>query len=79
MIYTLHLCLIFYEEKNNHPFNDFEELDSIRKQLKTTLQLLRLQTLGQVQKLHSNKRVINQIAKHGIAQKTKQNFIPFIK
>lgn len=68
----------FYMEliKNNHPFNDFEELDSIRKQLKNNASIIEVTDFGAgSKKLHSNKRVINQIAKHGIAQKKQAEFL----
>ncbi len=68
----------FYMEliKNNLPFNDFEELDSIRKQLQNNTSVLEVTDFGAgSKKLHSNKRAINEIAKHGIAQKKQAEFL----
>lgn len=68
----------FYMEliKNNHPFNDFEELNSIRKQLQNNTSIIEITDFGAgSKKLHSNKRTINQIAKYGIAQKKQAEFL----
>lgn len=68
----------FYMEliKNNHPFNDFDELNSIRKQLQKNTSIIEITDFGAgSKKLHSNKRAINQIAKYGIAQKKQAEFL----
>lgn len=68
----------FYMEliKNNHPFNDFDELNIIRKQLQNNTSIIEITDFGAgSRKLKSNKRVINQIAKHGIAQKKQAEFL----
>jgi predicted O-methyltransferase YrrM len=68
----------FYMEliKNKHPFNDFKELNSIRKQLQNNTSIIEITDFGAgSRKLNSNKRAINQIAKHGIAQKKQAEFL----
>jgi predicted O-methyltransferase YrrM len=68
----------FYMEliKNNHPFNDFDELNIIRKQLQNNTSTIEITDFGAgSRKLKSNKRAINQIAKHGIAQKKQAEFL----
>ena len=62
--------------KNEHPFGDFEELNTIRKQLQTNATPIEVTDFGAgSKKLYSNKRPINQIAKHGIAQKKQAEFL----
>jgi len=68
----------FYMEliKNKHPFGDFEELNLIRKKLLTNSNTIEITDFGAgSRKLHSNKRQINQIVKHGIAQKKQAEFL----
>lgn len=68
----------FYMEliKNKHPFSDFENLDKLRKQLLQNTTTLEISDFGAgSKKLNSNKRQINHIAKHGIAQKKQAEFL----
>lgn len=68
----------FYMEliKNKNPFGDFEALNTVRKKLLTNSQTLEITDFGAgSKKLNSNKRAINQIAKHGIAQKKQAEFL----
>jgi predicted O-methyltransferase YrrM len=68
----------FYMEliKNKHPFNDFEELHTIRTQLQNDSTKIDVTDFGAgSRKLNSNKRAINQITKHGIAQKKQAEFL----
>lgn len=68
----------FYMEliENKHPFNDFEELNTIRHQLQNNTSVIEITDLGAgSRKLNSNKRAIKQIAKHGIAQKKQAEFL----
>lgn len=68
----------FYMEliKNKHPFNDFEELNILRKQLHLNATTIEITDFGAgSKKLKSNKRQIKQIAKHGIAQKKQAEFL----
>ena len=68
----------FYMEliKNEHPFGDFEELDAIRKELQKNAIAIDITDFGAgSKKLKSNKRQINDIAKHGIAQKKQAEFL----
>ena len=62
--------------KNKHPFNDFEELNTIRQELQNNISTIEITDFGAgSKKLRSNTRVINQIAKHGIAQKKQAEFL----
>ncbi|MES2762253.1 MAG: class I SAM-dependent methyltransferase [Bacteroidota bacterium] len=68
----------FYMEliRNEHPFGDFEELKDIRKQLLDDPTIIEVTDLGAgSKKIHSNKRSVNQIAKHGIAQQKQAEFL----
>lgn len=68
----------FYMEliKNKLPFGDFEHLDTVRKQLLNNTTIIEITDFGAgSKKLNSNKRQINQIAKHGIAQKKQAEFL----
>lgn len=68
----------FYMEliKNKHPFSNFENLDKLRKQLLQNTTTLEISDFGAgSKKLNSNKRQINHIAKHGIAQKKQAEFL----
>lgn len=68
----------FYMEliKNKHPFNDFEKLHTIRTQLQNDSTTIEVTDFGAgSRKLNSNKRAINQITKHGIAQKKQAEFL----
>lgn len=62
--------------KNQNPYSDFEELESIRKQLLNNPQIIEVTDFGAgSKKINSNKRPVNQIAKHGIAQKKQAEFL----
>jgi predicted O-methyltransferase YrrM len=62
--------------KNEHPFGDFEELNTIRKQLSIDTTIIEVTDLGAgSKKISSNKRSIKQIAKYGIAQKKQAEFL----
>ena len=68
----------FYMEliRNEHPYQDFEELDKLRKKLLADTTLIEVSDFGAgSKKLASNKRSIQQIAKHGIAQKKQAEFL----
>lgn len=68
----------FYNEliKNDYPFQDFFELDKIRKQLLSNNTLLEIEDYGAGSKtLLSSTRLIKDIAKHGIAQKKQAEFL----
>jgi predicted O-methyltransferase YrrM len=68
----------FYMEllKNEHPFGDFESLNKIRKELKSNFTVIEVTDFGAgSKKLHSNKRLVNQIARHGIAQQKQAEFL----
>ena len=68
----------FYMEliKNNYPFGDFDALNSVRKKLLANTEILEITDFGAgSKKLGSNKRAVNQIAKHGIAQKKQAEFL----
>lgn len=68
----------FYMEliKNENPFNDFEDLNALRKQLQSNATTIEITDFGAgSKKLNSNKRQIKQIAKHGIAQKKQAEFL----
>jgi predicted O-methyltransferase YrrM len=68
----------FYMEliDNKNPFNDFEELHTIRTQLQKNTTKIEVTDFGAgSRKLNSNKRAINQIVKHGIAQKKQAEFL----
>ena len=71
-LYNFHMELI----KNQYPYADFEELNSIRKQLQNNTSVIEIKDFGAgSKKLNSTKRSINQIAKHGIAQKKQAEFL----
>ena len=62
----------FYTEliKNENPYGDFERLDELRQELLINNTVLEITDFGAgSKKLSSNQRSIQQIAKHGIAQK----------
>jgi predicted O-methyltransferase YrrM len=66
--------------KNENPFSDFEELNTIRKQLQSNTTTIEITDFGAGSKKLSrygatNKRQINKIAKHGIAQKKQAEFL----
>jgi len=68
----------FYMEliNNKFPFGDFAELDNIRKQLLANNTTIEITDFGAgSRKLNSNARQINQIVKHGIAQKKQAEFL----
>lgn len=68
----------FYMEliKNENPFSDFEELNTLRKQLQSNTTTIEITDFGAgSKKLNSNKRQINQITKYGIAQKKQAEFL----
>ena len=68
----------FYMEliRNKYPFGDFEELDKIRKELKTNTTTIEVTDFGAgSKKMTSNRRKISDIAKHGIAQKKQAEFL----
>jgi len=62
--------------KNEHPFEDFERLNEIRKQFLSNSTSIQITDFGAgSKKLNSNNRSIQQIAKHGIAQKKQAEFL----
>lgn len=68
----------FYMEliKNEHPFGDFDTLNTIRKQLQKKSTVIEITDFGAgSKKLHSNERAVSQIAKHGIAQQKQAEFL----
>lgn len=68
----------FYMEliKNEHPFGDFEELNTVRKELQKNSTAIEITDFGAgSKKLKSNKRPVNDITKHGIAQKKQAEFL----
>ncbi|MES2514619.1 MAG: class I SAM-dependent methyltransferase [Bacteroidota bacterium] len=68
----------FYMEliKNENPFGDFEELNTVRKKLLSNPTMIEVTDLGAgSKKLNSSKRPIAKIAKHGIAQKKQAEFL----
>ncbi|MBI3520584.1 MAG: class I SAM-dependent methyltransferase [Bacteroidetes bacterium] len=68
----------FYMEliRNEHPFGDFEILNTLRKQLQKDTTSITVTDFGAgSKKLNSDKRVISQIARHGIAQKKQAEFL----
>lgn len=72
----------FYMEliKNEHPYNDFEELNAIRKEIQTNSTSIDITDYGAGSKKLSNqvdinKRIVKDIAKHGIAQKKQAEFL----
>ncbi|MCD6019634.1 MAG: O-methyltransferase-like protein [Bacteroidetes bacterium] len=68
----------FYMEliKNEFPFGDFEELQAVRQSLEKNTTAIHIVDLGAgSKKLQSDKRFVNQIAKHGIAQKKQAEFM----
>ena len=68
----------FYTEliKNKHPYNDFELLSNLRKELRVNFKSIEIIDLGAgSKKLSGVKRSIRQIAKHGIAQKKQAEFL----
>jgi predicted O-methyltransferase YrrM len=61
---------------NKNPYGDFERLDALRKKLLATNTLLDITDFGAgSKKLHSNKRSVSRIARHGIAQKKQAEFL----
>src|SRR6476661_1762285 len=68
----------FYMEliRNSYPFGDFEELQAVRKALERTNTAIDIVDLGAgSKKLNSGKRLVSDIAKHGIAQKKQAEFM----
>jgi predicted O-methyltransferase YrrM len=68
----------FYMEliRNEFPFGDFEELNAVRKALEQTSVNLDIVDLGAgSKKLKSDKRLVSDIARHGIAQKKQAEFM----
>lgn len=68
----------FYMEliKNKFPFGDFEELNQTRKELLKDTTEIEYTDLGAgSKKLSSDKRIVKQIARHGIAQKKQAEFL----
>lgn len=68
----------FYMEliKNEFPFGDFEELNLVRKELERDSTCIEYIDLGAgSKKLKTDKRLVKQIAKHGIAQKKQAEFL----
>lgn len=71
-LYTFYTELI----KNDYPFQDFFELDKIRKRLLATNIKLNITDYGAgSKKLSSSTRQVNDITKHGIAQKKQAEFL----
>jgi predicted O-methyltransferase YrrM len=71
-MYEFYMQLI----NNPNPYGDFEELAELRKQLSKNTQVIEVTDFGAgSKKLNSNKRAINQIVKHGIAQKKQAEFL----
>ena len=68
----------FYMEliKNEYAYGDFAELDNIRKELLANETTIEITDLGAgSKKLNSRKRVVKEIAKHGIAQQKQAEFL----
>ncbi|MBC7693964.1 MAG: class I SAM-dependent methyltransferase [Burkholderiales bacterium] len=68
----------FYMEliKNEFPFGDFEELNTIRKKIIKDSTVINYKDLGAgSKKLSSDKRLVKQITMHGIAQKKQAEFL----
>lgn len=68
----------FYTEliKNENPYGDFERLNGLRKELLVNATMLEITDFGAgSKKLSSNRRSIQQIAKHGIAPKKQAEFL----
>jgi predicted O-methyltransferase YrrM len=62
--------------KNEHPFGDFEELNTIRKELQKNTTAIDITDFGAgSKKLKSNKRQVSDITKYGIAQKKQAEFL----
>ena len=71
-LYNFYIELI----RNKYPFQDFEELNSIRKKLILNQQEIEMVDFGAGSKtLKSNKRKVSDIAKKGIAQKKQAEFL----
>lgn len=71
-LYNLYIELI----KNELPFDDFNQLNTIRKQLLKNPTYIEITDLGAgSKKITSNKRQVKKIAKHGIAQKKQAEFL----
>lgn len=68
----------FYSEliNNKFPFDDFEKLNKIRKQLELNQQTIDVTDFGAgSKKIKDNKRTIAQITKHGIAPQKQAEFL----
>ncbi|MES2133623.1 MAG: class I SAM-dependent methyltransferase [Bacteroidota bacterium] len=68
----------FYMEllKPKQPYNDFLELNTLRKELEAKSETIEITDLGAgSKKLNSNKRKVGDIARHGIAQKKQAEFL----
>jgi predicted O-methyltransferase YrrM len=62
--------------KNKHPYNDFEHLNCVRKELMLNETVLSINDFGAGSKtLSTNQRKIKQITKKGIAQKKQAEFL----
>lgn len=71
-VYNFYMELI----KNKNPFDDFEQLNSIRKELSLNETVLSINDFGAGSKTWStNQRKIKQITKKGIAQKKQAEFL----
>lgn len=71
-MYEFYMQLI----NNSNPFGDFEELKTLRKQLLKNTQVIEVTDFGAgSKKLNSNKRLVNQIVKHGIAPQKQAEFL----
>lgn len=73
-VYNFYMELI----KNLHPFGDFEELNMLRNHLLSDTTQIEFTDFGAGSKKlskNSHKRIINQITKHGIAQKKQAEFL----
>ncbi len=71
-VYELYMELI----KNKYQFNDFNELDQIRKQLLNDYSIIEVNDFGAGSKIsNTNRRTIKSIAKYGISQKKQSEFL----
>jgi predicted O-methyltransferase YrrM len=62
--------------KNPNPFGDFEELTTLRKQLRVNTELIAVTDFGAgSKKLNSTHRSIQQIVRHGIAPQKQAEFL----
>ncbi|MES2567948.1 MAG: class I SAM-dependent methyltransferase [Bacteroidota bacterium] len=71
-LYNFYIELI----RNKFPFGDFDELNEARKKLLIDSTAITFEDLGAgSKKLHSDIRLVKQIARHGIAQRKQAEFL----